>query len=205
MGRILIDLFVTLDGVAQAPGRPDEDPSDGFEYGGWQAPLPDDLLGRSVTEGIAGMDALLLGRRTYDIFASYWPQHENDIGLRLNTVPKYVASRGTPDLTWSGSTLLGPDLVAEVRALRDRHASTHVIGSIGLVQTLLSERLFDVLTLWVHPIVLGQGRKVFPDGARPSGLRLLEPPAAGSGGVVQLRYAPTGEDPRTGDMGAQDA
>lgn len=204
MGRILIDLFVTLDGVAQSPGRPDEDPSDGFRYGGWQAPLPDDLLGRSVTEGIAGMDALLLGRRTYDIFAGYWPHHENDIGRRLNAVPKYVASRGTPELTWSGSTLLGPDLVTEVRALRDRHASTHVIGSIGLVQTLLAERLFDVLTLWVHPVVLGQGRKVFPDGARPSGLRLLEPPAAGSGGVVQLRYAPTGEDPRTGDMSEQD-
>ncbi len=200
MGRLLIDLFVTLDGVAQAPGGPDEDPSGGFPFGGWQAPFPDDLVGREVSAGIASMDALLLGRRTYDIFAAYWPRHANDIGRRLNSVPKYVASRGTPDLSWAGSTLLGPDLVAEVTAVRDRHESTHVIGSVDLVQTLLAERLFDVLTLWVHPVLLGQGKKVFPDGVRPSGLTLLAPPAAGSEGVVALRYGPTGADPATGDM-----
>lgn len=200
MGRLHIDLFVTLDGVAQAPGGPQEDTSGGFPFGGWQAPLPDDMVGREVSAGIAGMDALLLGRRTYDIFAAYWPQHADTIGRKLNEVPKYVASRGAPDLTWERSTLLGPDLAAEVRAVRDRHESTHVIGSVDLVQSLLAERLFDVLTLWVHPIVLGQGKKVFPDGVRASGLRLLEPPAVGDHGVVQLRYAPTGADPRTGDM-----
>ena len=99
---------------------------------------------------------------------------------------------------------LGPDVVAEVRALRDRHESTHVIGSIDLVQTLLAERLFDVLTLWVYPIVLGQGKKVFPEGTRPSGLTLLEPPVAGRAGAVTLRYAPTGADPATGDMTRND-
>jgi dihydrofolate reductase len=200
MGRLHIDLFVTLDGVAQAPGGPEEDPSGAFPFGGWQAPLMDDLVGREVTDGIAQMDALLLGRRTYDIFAAYWPHHQDDIGRQLNAVPKYVASRGTPDLDWPGSTLLGPDLVTEVKAVRDRHQSTHVIGSVDLVQTLLAERLFDVLTLWMYPIVLGQGKKVFPDGTRASGLRLLEPPVAGSAGAVMLRYAPTGEDPATGDM-----
>ncbi|WP_028050398.1 dihydrofolate reductase family protein [Cellulomonas sp. URHD0024] len=200
MGRLYIDLFVTLDGVAQAPGGPEEDPSGGFPFGGWQAPLFDDEVGRSVGAGIASMDALLLGRRTYDIFAGYWPHQENDIAQQLNTVPKYVASRGTPDLQWSGSSQLGPDLVAEVEAVRDRHESTHVIGSVDLVQTLLTERLFDVLTLWVYPIVLGQGKKVFPEGSRPSGFRLLEPPVAGSAGAVQLRYGPTGADPSTGDM-----
>ncbi|GIG21552.1 deaminase reductase [Cellulomonas chitinilytica] len=204
MGRLHIDLFVTLDGVAQAPGGPEEDTSGGFPFGGWQAPLWDDVVDREVTAGIDAMDALLLGRRTYDIFAGYWPDQEQGengpIARRLNAVPKYVASRGTPELTWSGSTLLGPDLPAEVRALRDRHESTHVIGSVDLVQTLLSERLFDVLTLWVYPIVLGRGKKVFPDGARASGLTLLEPPVAGSAGAVLLRYAPTGADPATGDM-----
>lgn len=204
MGRLHIDLFVTLDGVAQAPGGPDEDPSNGFPFGGWQAPLIDDVIGREVSAGIAQMDALLLGRRTYDIFAAYWPRQENDIARQLNAVPKYVASRGMPDVGWSGTTVLGPDLVAEVRAVRDRHEHTHVIGSVDLVQTLLAERLFDVLTLWVHPVVLGQGKKVFPDGARPSGLTLLEPPVTGSAGTVQLRYAPTGADPGTGDMTRDD-
>jgi len=200
MGRLHIDLFVTLDGVAQAPGGPEEDTSGGFPFGGWQAPLMDDVVGGEVMAGIAAMDALLLGRRTYDIFAAYWPHHDDEIGRQLNAVPKYVASRGTPDLSWSPSTQLGPDVVAEIRAVRDRHESTHVIGSVDLVQTLLAERLFDVLTLWVYPIVLGQGKKVFPDGARASGLTLLEPPVAGSAGAVQLRYGPTGADPETGDM-----
>ena len=200
MGRLHIDLFVTLDGVAQAPGAPEEDPSDGFPFGGWQAPLFDDVVGREVGAGIAAMDALLLGRRTYDIFAGYWPHQDGDIARQLNAVPKYVASRGTPDLGWAGTTLLGADVVAEIRAVRDRHESTHVIGSVDLVQTLLAERLFDVLTLWIYPIVLGQGKKVFPDGVRASGLTLLEPPVTGSAGAVQLRYAPTGADPGTGDM-----
>ena len=118
MGKLYIDLFTTLDGVAQAPGGPDEDRDGGFPFGGWQAPHIDKLARESVTAGIEAMDALLLG----------------------------------------------PDLVAEVTPLRDRRESTHVIGSINLVQTLLTSRLFDVLTLWVYPVVLGQGKKVFPDG-----------------------------------------
>ena len=153
-----IDLFTTLDGVAQAPGGPDEDRDGGFPFGGWQAPHMDELARESVTAGIEAMDALLLG----------------------------------------------PDLVAEVMAVRDRHESTHVIGSVNLVQTLVAARLFDVLTLWVYPVVLGQGKKVFPDGVRASGLRLLEPPVAGSSGAVQLRYAPTGADPETGTVGDLD-
>ena len=146
--------------------------------------------------GIAAMDALLLGRRTYDIFAGYWPHQDGRHRARqLNAVPKYVASRGTPDLDWPGSTLLGPDLVAEVRAVRDRHESTHVIGSVDLVQTLLAERLFDVLTLWVYPIVLGQGKKVFPDGVRAVRAHAARAARDGSAGAVLLRYAPTGADP----------
>ena len=208
MGRLHIDLFTTLDLVAQAPGGPEEDPSGGFPYGGWQAPLDDELVGEQVGAGIAAMDALLLGRRTYDIFAGYWPQHETgldgDIGAKFAAIPKYVASRGTPSLTWRGSTQLGPDLPAEVRSLRERHENVHVIGSVDLVQTLLAENLFDVLTLWMYPIVLGQGKKVFPDGAAPSALRLLEPPVSGRSGVVQLRYGPTGSVPTTGDMSRPD-
>jgi dihydrofolate reductase len=202
-GRISIDLFTTLDGVAQAPGGPEEDPSHGFRWGGWQAPIMDEMVGRSVDQGMQTMDALLLGRRTYDIFAGYWPHHttgpEGHIGQLFDRIPKYVASRGTPTLEWQGSTQLGPDIAAEIAALRERHVDVHVIGSVDLVQTLLTEQLFDVLTLWVHPIVLGEGKKVFPDGAVPAALRLLEPPISGSRGAVQLRYAPAGL-PTTGDM-----
>lgn len=198
-GRVTIDLFTTLDGVAQAPGAPDEDASGGFEYGGWQAPLHDDVIGRAVADGIAAMDALVLGRRTYDIFAAYWPNHvDNPIGRRFAEIPKYVASRSPLELAWQGTTQLEGDAATAVTALRERHDDIHVIGSIDLVQTLLSAQAYDELKLWVHPVVLGTGKKVFPDGAAPANLRLIEPPITG-GAVVQLRYAPDGL-PRTGRM-----
>src|SRR5262245_6496657 len=189
MGLIQIDLFTTLDGVAQAPGGPDEDTESGFAFGGWQAPLWDERVGEEVGAGIAELDALLLGRKTYDIFAGYWPHQSDPIGQVLNKVPKYVASRGNPALTWDGSTLLGPDLVAAVRELRDRHENMHVIGSLDFVQTLLAERLFDRLNLWVYPIVLGTGKKVFAGGAVPSNLTLVEPAVTGPRGAVCLHYA----------------
>jgi len=206
-GRIYIDLFTTLDGVAQAPGGPDEDRESGFPYGGWQAPLTDEVDGRSIGEGIAVMDALVLGRKTYDIFASYWPHHtdglDGGIGQKFNSIPKYVASRGTPTLDWAGTTQLGLDAAAEVKALRERHENIHIIGSIDFVQTLLAEEAYDELVLWVYPIVLGQGKKVFPDGAAPANLKLLAPPVTGGRGAVLLRYGPAGL-PRTGDMSEDD-
>jgi dihydrofolate reductase len=195
-GRIVIDLFTTLDGVSQAPGGPGEDPSDGFSFEGWQAQFPDDMVGEQVSGYIGSMDALLLGRRTYDIFEGYWPHHttgpEGFIGQKFTDVPKYVASRGTVTPEWANTTQLGSDVVGEIDALRDRHSEIHVVGSIRLVHTLLDTGTFDELRLWVHPVVLGQGRKVFPDGAVPTTLTLIEPPIVGSAGVVQLRYAPGG-------------
>src|SRR6185312_15202907 len=174
MGLIHIELFATLDLVAQAPGGPDEDPED-FAFGGWQAPLVDDVTGGQIAAAYEGTDALLLGRRTYDIFASYWPHQsgdpdseDGDIASLFNRVPKYVASRGTPDLSWAGSSQLGPDLPAAVREIRDRHEHIKVVGSLNLVQTLLREKLFDRLDLWVHPIMLGVGKKVFDGGAVPT-------------------------------------
>ncbi|ABK05189.1 bifunctional deaminase-reductase domain protein [Arthrobacter sp. FB24] len=202
MGLIHIDLFTTLDGVAQAPGGPDEDPADGFAFGGWQAPLIDEVVGEQVDSGMAGMDALLLGRRTYDIFAGYWPQAEGGIARLFNRIPKYVASRGTPTLEWAESTLLGPDVVAAVRELRDRHENIHVIGSLDFVQTLFAERLFDRLTLWVYPILLGGGKKVFAGGVVPTNLRLIEPVVASPKGAVLQRYAIADGTPGVGDMSA---
>ncbi|MCX5067468.1 dihydrofolate reductase family protein [Micromonospora lupini] len=203
MGTIHIDIFATLDLVAQAPGGPDEDP-EGFPYGGWQAPLFDETGGQQVMEGMQGMDALLLGRRTYDIFAGYWPKQgegtDGDIATLFNRIPKYVASRGNPDLGWAGSTQLGADLGDAVRELRDRHEKIHVIGSLNLVQTLLRERLFDRLNLWIFPIVLGVGKKVFDGGAVPANLTLVEPPATSATGAVLLRYRLDPGTPETGDM-----
>src|SRR5215813_12360715 len=152
MGLIHVDLFATLDGVAQAPGGPDEDAEGGFEFGGWQAPLFDDLVGEQVGAGMADLDALLLGRKTYDIFAAYWPFQEegvdSEISRLFNRVPKYVASRSAPELEWANSTVLGPDLASAVREIRDRHDNIHVIGSLDLAQTLFAQRLYDRLTLW---------------------------------------------------------
>jgi dihydrofolate reductase len=204
MGEIHIDLFTTLDGVAQAPGGPEEDPEGGFRFGGWQAPLFDDQVGEQVGAGMQRLDALLLGRKTYDIFAGYWPQQEggqdSEIATLFNRIPKYVASRGNPELSWAGSSLLGPDLAAAVGELRDRHDEVHVIGSLDLVQTLVAERLFDRLNLWVYPIVLGSGKRVFPDGAVPTSLTLVEPATTSEKGAVQLRYALAEGTPQTGDM-----
>jgi dihydrofolate reductase len=200
MGVIHIDLFTTLDGVAQAPGGPEEDAEGGFAFGGWQAPLIDEFIGDQVLAGIVELDALLLGRKTYDIFANYWPHQNDTIGNVFNKVPKYVASRSTPTLEWKGSTLLGPDIVPAVRALRDRHRNVHVIGSLDFVQTLLREGLFDQLTLWVYPIVLGTGKKVFADGTVPANLTLLEPATTSPRGAVTLRYGLAAGVPATGDM-----
>jgi dihydrofolate reductase len=207
MGLIHLALFATLDLVGQSPGGPDEDP-DGFPFGGWQAPLVDEVSGAQIGAAYEGTDALLLGRRTYDIFAAYWPTQQGGgedgwIAELFNRIPKYVASRGTPDLPWAGSSQLGPDLPAAVREIRDRHEHVKVVGSLDLVQTLLRERLFDRLDLWVHPIVLGVGKKVFDGGAVPTNVRLLEPPEAGRQGTVHLRYGLADGTPATGDMSAR--
>ncbi|PPF77353.1 deaminase [Subtercola sp. Z020] len=206
-GRIHIDLFSTLDGVAQAPGGPDEDTAGGFAFGGWQAPLIGETDGRQVADGMRRMDALLLGRRTYDIFAAYWPQHtdgpDGSIGQKFDAIPKYVASRGDPALPWTGSQLLGTDLDAAVAGLRERHEEIHVIGSIDFARTLVARGLFDQLNLWVYPIVLGEGKRLFPDDGPALALELLavEPPS--TSGAVLMRYGPGAGVPATGDMTAE--
>jgi dihydrofolate reductase len=201
MGKLIVTEFVTLDGVAQSPGEPDEDRDDGFSYGGWQAPLLDAKTGGVMFERAQSMDALLLGRRTYDIFAAYWPQAPEEIpftGL-LNRVPKYVVSRTLSDpLEWQGSSVVpgDPDGIA---ALKDRHDEVHVIGSLGLVQSLLGFRVIDRFSLWLYPLVLGSGKRVFGDGTVPTALRLAES-VNHPNGVLELVYEPSGE-PTTGNLG----
>jgi dihydrofolate reductase len=201
MGKLIVTEFVTLDGVAQASGAPDEDRASGFAHGGWQAPLMDQE-GDSVFEQAKSMDALLLGRRTYEIFANYWPTAPEEIPFKslLNAVPKYVASRTLADpLDWQGSTLVGSPIAEGVTSLKERHDELHVIGSLNLVQSLLRFGLVDRLNLWLYPVLLGSGKQVFGDGTVPTALRLVES-VTYPNGMLQLTYDTAGT-PTYGQMG----
>lgn len=177
MGVIAASMFVTLDGVYQGPGAPDEDLSGGFGFSGWQAPFAEEESGQLILADIQRLDALLLGRRTYDIFAAYWPAFgdSNPIAARFNTVPKFVASRTLANPDWAGTAVL-PDSAAEVGSLRDRFARTHVIGSGDLLRTLLAADLVDELTLWVYPVVLGRCRARGRPPVRPARSRAARSP-----------------------------
>jgi dihydrofolate reductase len=194
MGKLVVTEFVTLDGVAQAPGEPDEDRDGGFTHGGWQAPLLDEATGAAMFEQAASMDALLLGRRTYEIFAGYWPKAPDDIpftGL-LNRVPKYVASTTlAAPLGWEGSTLIAGDLAAGVAAVTGRHDEVHVIGSLALVQSLLGLGLVDRLNLWLYPLLLGTGKRPFDGPIAPAAFRLAESTAYPNG-TLRLSYDTAG-------------
>ena len=203
MGKLIVTEFVTLDGVAQAPGGPDEDRDDGFAHGGWQAPLLDQEAGSVIFEQARSMDALLLGRKTYEIFANYWPTAPEEIPFTslLNGVPKYVASRTLAGpLDWRGSTVVGESIAEGVTALKERHDEVHVIGSLNLVQSLLRFSLVDRLNLWQYPVLLGSGKQVFADGTVPTALRLIESLTYPSG-TLQLIYDLAGT-PTYGTMGS---
>lgn len=202
MGKLVVTEFMTLDGVAQAPGAPDEDRDGGFTHGGWQAPLVDQESEGVMFEQAKSMDALLLGRKTYEIFASYWPRAPEEIpftGL-LNQIPKYVASRTlTGPLTWRGSELLAGDLPDSITDVKARHDEVHVIGSLDLVQSLLRLGLVDRLNLWQYPLLLGSGKRVFADGTVPAALHLTES-VVYTNGTLQLTYEMAGM-PTYGDLG----
>ena len=191
MGRIIANMFLTLDGVYQGPGGSDEDTSDGFAFGGWQAPVTDDEAGTAIGAEIERIDALLLGRRTYDIFAAYWPHQSDDIGGVLNRVPKYVVSSTLTDPTWEGTTVL-PDAAAAGR-LRDEYDEVHMFGSGALIRSLLAEDVLDRLHLYLYPLTLGQGKRLFDDGTIPTTFRLAEPARTFPKGGVSLVYERAGE------------
>lgn len=193
MGIISVDLFITLDGVYQAPGGPDEDREGGFELGGWQGAYFDDETGAAIGSGIDRMDALLLGRRTYDIFASYWPDQGDDfpIAAKLNAVPKFVVSRSLTDPAWAGTTALAD--ITEVHPLKDRFDEIHVIGSGHLARSLLEADLVDRLNLFLYPLTLGSGKRLFADGTGvPAAFRLAQPPQGFPNGATWLVYEPAG-------------
>ena len=194
MGKLIVTEFVTLDGVAQGPGGPGEDLDGDFTHGGWQAPYDDAEAENVIFEQARSMDALLLGRRTYEIFAGYWPTASEEVPFTdlLNRVPKYVASRTLSEpLSWDGSTLLAGSIAESVTSLKNRHDEVHVIGSHDLVQSLLHEGLVDRLSLWLYPLLLGRGKHVFAEGTIPTALRLTESVSHASG-ILHLTYEPAG-------------
>jgi len=192
MGKVVVTNNVTLDGVMQAPGRPDEDIRGGFGRGGWALPYNDPVLGRVMGEGMANTGALLLGRRTYEDFASFWPhQQDNPFTEVLDNVQKYVASTTLSEpLPWKNSTLLEGDATDAVADLK-RHLSTDlaVLGSGDLIQSLRRRNLVDEYVLIIHPLVLGSGRRLFPDDASPADLRLVTSVMTTTG-VIVATYQP---------------
>jgi dihydrofolate reductase len=204
MGIIAADLFLTLDGVYQAPGGPDEDRTGGFVFGGWQAPFGDEEAGASIMASIERTDALLLGRRTYDIFAAYWPfqSHDNPVAAKFAAIPKYVVSRTLEHPSWVDTTVL-PDAEA-VGRLRDEFDEVHTWGSGELLRSLLAKGLLDRLNLWMYPIALGTGKRLFDTGTVPMTFRPAQPAHVSDAGVMALVLEPAG-DVKTGDVGAAEA
>ena len=201
MRKLSVNTFLTLDGVMQAPGGPGEDDSGGFAYGGWSVNYWDEQMGQVMGEALSVPFDLVLGRKTYDIFAAYWPTAPEEAGGKpLNDATKYVASRGRPNLEWSKSVLLEGDAAEAVAALKQTNGpELQVHGSGNLVQTLLRHNLVDQYRLWAFPLVLGSGKRLFSDGTIPAGLKLVDTTVS-STGVVIGTYEPAG-DVVTGSFG----
>ncbi len=197
MRKIVAITQVTLDGVMQSPGGPEEDPSNGFTHGGWAMPFLDDAGYQAVCETIAGEFDMLLGRRTYEIFASHWPnQRDNPIGKAFNKATKYVATRSPDQLDWENSQRIGGDVVDEVRRLKASDGPVvHVWGSGELLQSLIAADLLDEYRIWVFPLVLGEGKRLFENGAPPRGLSLVATMSTPSG-VLLNTYRPAGLVPK---------
>jgi dihydrofolate reductase len=193
MRKLIVSTFLTLDGVMQAPGGPEEDESGGFTQGGWSVNYWDEQMGQVMGEAMSTGFDLVLGRKTYDIFAAFWP-HTDDPGARpLNDATKYVASRSRPALEWSNSVLLEGDAADAVAALRQGDGpELQVHGSGDLIQTLVRNGLVDEYRLWVFPVVIGSGKRLFADGAVPAGLRLVDSTISTTGVVIGT-YEPAGE------------
>ena len=187
MRKLVVQTFVTLDGVMQAPGGAGEDPSGGFSYEGWLVPFFDDAMGAQVTEWFLGAEDFLLGRGTYDIFYASWPKMLSDdpVSQGLNFKTKYVASRTLTSVEWETAQLLDGDVPTAVRKLKERDGGElQVHGSAGLIQTLLAEDLVDELRLITFPVVLGQGKRLFGDGAVPRSWRLTASSTTPTGAVM---------------------
>jgi dihydrofolate reductase len=194
MRTLIVNTFMTLDGVMQAPGAPQEDDSDGFTHGGWSVNYWDDQMTEVMGEAMKTPFDLVLGRKTYDIFAAYWPNATDELGAKpLNDATKYVASRGRPTLEWSRSVLIEGDAADGIAALKKEDGpELQVHGSADLIQTLLRHNLVDRYRLWIFPLVIGSGKRLFADGTVPAGLKLVNSTTSTTGVVIGT-YEPSGE------------
>src|SRR5574340_804708 len=193
MRKLIVSTFLTLDGVMQAPGGPEEDPSGGFKYGGWSVNYWDDKMNQVMAELTAVPSDLVLGRKTYDIFAGYWPQSTEPGADDLNNARKYVASRTLKEVTWQNSTLLKGDAAQAIKQLKEQNGPELLVyGSGDLIQSLLSHNLIDVYQLWIFPVTLGMGKRLFENGTLPGGLKLIDAKTS-STGVIMATYTPGGE------------
>lgn len=187
MRDLVVGTFISLDGVVQAPGAPNEDQEGGFEHGGWTVPLFDDQLGQLMTDLTGRASALLLGRKTYEGFAASWPMlgDSDPIAAKLNSIPKYVASRTLKTADWANTTILSGDVAEEVTKLKAQPGGEiHVSGSGNLVQTLLRHDLVDEFVLLVFPVVIGSGKRLFGEGALPRTLELADTTTSATGVTV---------------------
>jgi dihydrofolate reductase len=194
MRKLIVNTFMTLDGVMQAPGGPPEDPTGGFDYGGWSVNYWDDIMGQTMGEYMAEPSDLLLGRKTYEIFAAHWPySSEEPAASQLNNSKKYVASNNLSNVDWKNSTLLKGDVVQEIKKLKAQDGPyLSVQGSSNFIQTLLNHSLVDEFRIWIFPVVIGKGKRLFGQGTVPSGLKLIDSKTS-STGVIMARYAPSGK------------
>jgi dihydrofolate reductase len=188
MSKLVVGMFMSLDGVVQAPGAPNEDTEGGFTNGGWTVPSFDERLGQTMTELVGRSSALLLGRKTYEIFAASWPTvgDEDPIAAKLNRVPKYVASRTLTTAEWANTTILSGDVAQEVAKLKETTGGEiHTSGSGGLIQTLLRHDLVDEFVLLIFPVVVGPGgKRLFAEGTLPRSLELVSSTTSSSGVTI---------------------
>jgi dihydrofolate reductase len=194
MRKLIVQTFVTLDGVMQAPGGPGEDDDGGFAYGGWSVNYWDEQMGQVMGEATGRPFAMVLGRRTYDIMAAYWPTAPEETGAKVfNDATKYVATHRPLTPEWSNSVQIEGDAADGLAALKAEDGpELQVHGSANLIQTLLAHNLVDQFRLWVFPVVIGSGKRLFADGTMPSGLRLVDHKVSTTG-VVMGTWEPAGE------------
>ncbi|MGB9927242.1 MAG: dihydrofolate reductase family protein [Methanosarcina sp.] len=192
MRKIIVLSFITLDGIMQAPGGPEEDTSGGFKYGGWTVPYFDEFSGKVMAEQMSKPFDLLLGRKTYEIFASYWPYHKDE-DLGINQATKYVVSHGSMQFTWEKSVLLQGDIVEAIKKLKAQDGpELQVHGSGNLIQTLLKHDLVDELWLKIFPLTLGSGKRLFAEGTIPAAFKLTDGKVLPNG-VIIANYERAGE------------
>ncbi|OIB56239.1 dihydrofolate reductase family protein [Natrialba sp. SSL1] len=195
-GTLVVGTFLTLDGVMQSPGGADEDRDGDFEHGGWSVTYWDEVMGETMDDQFAEADALVLGRKTYEIFAAHWPHVEttdDPVAAKLNRMPKYVASETLDSVSWTNSTLLTDTVPTAVESLKAKRQDVILVqGSHDLLQTLLAHDLVDEFWLWIFPLTLGDGKRLFDDGAIPAALELTSAETS-STGVQLLRYERAGE------------